>query len=100
MIDNKNETTKAPKWKSEGYFKKGQLVKRRRNRHQSEDKVYKKYGLGIVIEEVKHLGEWTHVLVHWQGINARKVELKKNVRRASWTVESVVIPRSSLTINE
>lgn len=94
MKPQSDSKTKTPLWRSKGYYKKGDLVRRRRTRHQTREEVDKDYGLGIVIEEDQDRDRsWSLVWVFWQGRNQRLVQSKGDVERVLQKVEQVVLPK-------
>lgn len=95
LAEREGGTALPPLWRRKGHYKKGHLVQRRRGRHESEETSKLKYGLGLVIREVERMGEWTHVEVYWQGLKAKMIEHKKDVRRVPSGVEKVVLPEST-----
>lgn len=97
VLPNLKEASKTPRWKQEGFFKKGQLVRRRRTRTETRDQADSKWGLGVVVCEVSALGESLHVKIYWQGLKRSTVEMKNNVERAALVVEKITLPKTKVS---
>jgi len=93
-LAGQQDIPKVPLWKMRGYYKKGQLVRRRRTRMESRQQADKKYGMGLVMKEVSLDDKnWHHVEVYWQAMGKKVVEKKSDIERVVQKVEQVVLPQ-------
>ena len=83
----------TPTWTLPGFYKKGELVRRRQTRVESRATVDKKYGIGLVTKEICKDGKWLWVEVYWQAMNTKVVEKKNDVERVLKKVERVILPK-------